>query len=504
MATATGGGWLDRLERAGNRLPEPMTLFAIGLGVILVVSHLAELAGAALPHPRDEDTIRARSLLDSDGIWWLSSHLVENFVEFRPLGLVLVAMLGMGLAERSGLFAAAFRRAMRRLPTRLLTPGVLVLGVLMAADPGYIILPPLAALLFAAAGRPPLAGLAAAAAGVAAGFSANYIVTFLDAMLAGLTETAAQLLAPDYTVFITANWYFMAVSAVILPLVGWWVTHRWVEPRLEGPGEPGSGDEPDHADEGDRPERGLRWARWTLLLTLAAVVAASALPGAPLAGSGEAGPRWMEALVPLMLLVFALPGLAYGLGAGTIRSDADVARMLHETMAIMAPYIVLAFFAAQMIAAFDHSRLGTLLAITGGDLLAGLGLPAALLMVGLAAVAALLNLFIGSASAKYALLAPIFVPMFMQAGISPELTQAAYRVGDSVTNAISPLNPYLVVILTYLRRYRPDAGLGTLVALQLPYSLAFAAVWLALLVAWIALGWPLGPGAGLTYEGAGA
>ncbi|MFP4182371.1 MAG: AbgT family transporter, partial [Thiohalospira sp.] len=212
----------------------------------------------------------------------------------------------------------------------------------------------------------------------------------------------------------------------------------------------------------------------------------------------------MEALVPLMLLVFALPGLAYGLGAGTIRSDADVARMLHETMAIMAPYIVLAFFAAQMIAAFDHSRLGTLLAITGGDLLAGLGLPAALLMVGLAAVAALLNLFIGSASAKYALLAPIFVPMFMQAGISPELTQAAYRVGDSVTNAISPLNPYLVVILTYLRRYRPDAGLGTLVALQLPYSLAFAAVWLALLVAWIALGWPLGPGADLTYEGAGA
>ncbi|MFW5909374.1 MAG: AbgT family transporter [Thiohalospira sp.] len=235
MATATGGGWLDRLERAGNRLPEPMTLFAIGLGVILVVSHLAELAGAALPHPRDEDTIRARSLLDSDGIWWLSSHLVENFVEFRPLGLVLVAMLGMGLAERSGLFAAAFRRAMRRLPTRLLTPGVLVLGVLMAADPGYIILPPLAALLFAAAGRPPLAGLAAAAAGVAAGFSANYIVTFLDAMLAGLTETAAQLLAPDYTVFTTANWYFMAVSAVILPLVGWWITHRWVEPRLEGP-----------------------------------------------------------------------------------------------------------------------------------------------------------------------------------------------------------------------------------------------------------------------------
>jgi len=504
MAVETGSRWLDRLERAGNRLPEPMTLFALALVGILVVSHLAELAGIALPHPRGEGAIQARSLLDSDGIWWLASHLVENFVDFRPLGLVLVAMLGMGLAERSGLFAAAFRRAMRRLPARLLTPGVLVLGVLMAADPGYIILPPLAALLFAAAGRPPLAGLAAAAAGVAAGFSANYVVTFLDAMLAGLTETASHLLAPDYTVYITANWYFMAASAVILPLVGWWVTSRWVEPRLEGPEaiEGAEGDDGiDTADEGDNPERGLRWARRTLALTVAALIAASTLPGAPLAGTGEAGPRWMEALVPMMLLVFALPGLAYGLGAGTIRSDRDVAHMLHETMALMGSYIVLAFFAAQMIAAFEHSRLGTLLAIGGGELLAGIGLPATLLMIGMAGAAMVLNLVIGSASAKYALLAPVFVPMFMQAGISPELTQAAYRVGDSVTNAITPMNPYLIVILTFLRRWRPDAGLGTLIALQLPYSLAFAAVWLALLVTWIGLGWPVGPGAGLSYGG---
>ena len=503
MTTDTTSGWLARIERAGNRLPEPATLFAAGLAVVLIVSQLADWAGLAVTRPGSGEVVGARGLLDSEGVWWLVSHLVENFVDFRPLGLVLVAMLGMGVAERSGLFAAAFRRGMRRLPDRLLTPGILVLGVLLAADPGYIILPPLAAYLFALRGRPPLAGLAAAAAGVAAGFSANYILTFLDAMLAGLTETGAQILDPDYTVAVAANWGFMAASAVILPFVGWFVTARWVEPRLRAAGETvdKAVDDTDISDEGPNPQRGLRWAGRGLLLTAVLLAAAIAIPGAPLHGPGEQAQRWMEALVPILFVVFLVPGIAYGVGAGTIRSDRDLAAMMNGTLSVMAPFILLAFFAAQMIAAFNYSKLGAMLAVVGGQTLADTGLPPALLMVGFVLLVMAGNLLIGSASAKYALLAPVFVPMFMQAGISPELTQAAYRVGDSVTNPICPLNPYLVVILTFMRRYKPDAGLGSLVALQLPYSLAFAAVWLVLLGLWITAGWPLGPGGPLAYPG---
>lgn len=501
MTDTAAPGWLARIERAGNRLPEPAVLFAAGLGVVLLVSHLVAWWGVSVARPDSGEAIQARSLLTSDGLWWLISNLVENFVTFRPLGLVLVAMIGMGLAERSGLFSAAFRRAMHRLPPRLLTPGILVLGILLAADPGYIILPPLAAYLFALRGRPPLAGLAVAAAGVAAGFSANYIITYLDAMLAGLTETGARILAPEYTVAVTANWWFMAVSALVLPLVGWLVTARWVEPRLaaQGSGSASRADASDASDEGLSPQRGLRWAGAALLGVIAGLAALIAVPGAPLHGSGENAPRWMEALVPILLVVFAAPGLAYGLGAGTIRSDRDVGNMLNGSMEVMAPFIVLAFFASQMIAAFDYSRLGDMLAVVGGQGLAGLSLPPVLLMVGFVLVVMVGNLLMGSASAKYALLAPVFVPMFMQTGISPELTQAAYRVGDSVSNPICPLNPYLVVILTFMRRYKPDAGLGTLVAIQLPYTLAFAAVWLVLLAAWIAAGWPLGPGGPLFY-----
>jgi aminobenzoyl-glutamate transport protein len=496
-------GWLARIERAGNRLPEPALLFAAGWGLVMIASQLAEMAGLAVTRPGSGEVIRARGLLDSDGVWWQISHLVENFVTFRPLGLVIVAMLGMGVAERSGLFAAAFRRGMRRLPPRLLTPGVLVLGVLLAADPGYIILPPLAAYLFALRGRPPLAGLAAAAAGVAAGFSANYILTFLDAMLAGFTETGARILDADYTVAVTANWWFMLASALVLPLVGWLVTARWVEPRLraEGDGATGGVDATDVSDEGPRPGRGLRWAGAALVLTIGGLAALIAVPGAPLHGPGEQAQRWMEALVPILLVVFLVPGVAYGLGAGTIRSGRDLSAMMSGTLEVMAPFILLAFFAAQLIAAFNHSGLGAMLAVTGGQALADAGMPPVLLMTGFVGLVMAGNLLIGSASAKYALLAPVFVPMFMQAGISPELTQAAYRVGDSVTNPICPLNPYLVVILTFLRRYKPDAGFGTLVALQLPYSLAFGAVWLVLLGAWVAAGWPLGPGGPLAYPG---
>ncbi|MFP4560589.1 MAG: AbgT family transporter [Thiohalorhabdus sp.] len=500
--------WLGVLERLGNRLPDPVTLFLLGTLVVLALSQVAETAGwRVVKTVSGEDgpvteTVTARGLLDSDGLWWLFSAMVENFVRFPPLGLVLVAMLGIGLAERTGLLPALIERSLGGVAPGLVTPVLLLVGVLssLTLDAGYVVLPPLAAALYASQGRSPLAGIAVAFAGVSAGFSANLVVTGLDPMLAGLSTAGARILDPDYQVAVTANWWFMIASTILLPLAGWWVTRRFVEPRLSTRGlEQAEGEEGRRAHRTDRETEGaaLRTAGWALVLTLGAIVALVAVPGAPLHGEGARFARWVEAIVPILLILFLIPAVAYGVRAGAIRSDRDAAALMGRTMADMGPYIVLAFFAAQFIEAFRYSRLGEMLAIAGGDLLASLSLPATLLMAAFVLVTVVGNLFIGSASAKYAFFAPVFVPMFMQAGISPELTQAAYRVGDSVSNVVTPLNPYMVIILSLMQRYAPGAGLGTLVATMLPYAVAFLLAWLVLLTVWVVGGWPLGPGAPL-------
>jgi len=460
-----GTHWLDRVERAGNALPHPVTLFAMALGMVMVLSQVAAWAGWAVRKPAgaagDGELVTAKGLLESDGLWWLFSGLVDNFVTFPPLGLVLVAMLGIGVAERSGLLPALLERLLRLTPDRLLAPAVVLLGILssITLDAGYVVLPPLAAVLFHAAGRSPLAGLAAAFAGVSAGFSANLMITALDPLLAGLTEAGARILEPDYAVAVTANWWLMIVSTLVLTGVGWWVTTRVVEPRQET-GADNAGEGESGYDAGPRPERGLRAAGIAFAVTFGAVMLMILVPGAPLHGQGDNFARWVEAMVPLLLALFLVPGLVYGSFAGTITSDQDLATMLANTIAALAPYIVLAFVAAQFIEAFNYSQLGLLLAITGGQALASLAIPAPALALGFLLVAMVANLFIGSASAKYAFLAPVFVPMLMQAGLSPELTQAAYRIGDSVTNIITPLNPYWVIVLAFVQRWRPARELA--------------------------------------------
>lgn len=517
------GRWLGRIERAGNALPHPAVLFFFALLAVLGLSQMAAWAGWQAERPAAEDgerlteTVEAVGLLTTDGVWWLFSNLIEHFVTFPPLGILLVAMIGIGVAERSGLLPAALTAALRLAPQRLLTPAVVVLGILSSVtmDAGYVVLPPLAAALFHAAGRSPLAGLAASFAGVSAGFSANFLITALDPMLAGFTQSGAAILEPGTQIAVTANWFFMAASVVFIGAAGWWVTARFVEPHLaregdanaparsgeaDGPAAGGAASGPDgHTDAGPESDeiavrRGLMAAGWTLLFTGIAVLALIVPPGAPFHGDGETFPRWVEVMVPLMLVLFLLPGLAYGYAAGTLRNSHDVIRMMADTLASLAPYIVLAFFAAQFIAAFNHSQLGLLLAIHGGEWLTGLAVPGPVLVLCFVFLVMIGNLFIGSASAKYAFFAPVFVPMLMQAGIAPELTQAAYRVGDSVTNIVTPLNPYWILILGFVQRWKPDAGVGTLLALMVPYALAFAVVWPALLLAWMLLGWPLGPG----------
>jgi aminobenzoyl-glutamate transport protein len=544
-----GARLLDAIERIGNALPDPATLFLIGAALVLALSQvvasldwtvektvsrevrepLRDADGNALLDPATGEAItravvdpvtgeprrelatvpvRAVGLLSSEGIYWALRSMVKNFTDFPPLGVVLVGMLGIGLAEKTGFIGALLKATLLGVPPALLTPTIVFVGVMssMGLDAGYVVLPPVAAALYRSVGRSPLVGIAAVFAGVSAGFGANLFITSLDPLLAKFTAASARLLDPGYAVAATCNWWFMIASTVLLTGVGWAVTAWWVEPRFEGKAPEDGGAVPRSADDlasqrlGSEEKRGLVIAILVAGGALALFAAAALVPGAPLHGLDGPFPRWVRVIVPLLFFAFLLPGLVYGAATGSLRSDKDVARILAETMAGMGPYIVLAFFAAQFIAYFAHSGLGEMLAISGGRVLARAGLPDALLMEGFIGVVITGNLFIGSMSAKYAFFAPVFVPMFMQVGISPELTQVAYRIGDSVSNVITPLNPYVVILLVFMQRHMARAGIGTLVALMLPYAAAFAVAWSLLLAVWMWTGAPLGPGGALAYD----
>ena len=500
-------GILDHIERLGNRLPHPASLFALATVLVMVLSAIAvgfewqvekPAISAVAGSVHTIELIDARSLLSSDGIWWLIAHLVPNFIAFPPLGIVLVGMLGIGVAERSGFIPALLHRVATSLRGPGLTPAVVFLGIMssLGLDAGYVVLPPIAAALYLAAGRSPLVGVAASFAGISAGFSANLLPTAVDPLLTGFTEAGAHFLDPAYRVAVTANWWYMIASTIVLTGVGWLVTAFWVEPRTPVAARPSH--EPRSAEPaGDL--RALRWALAAIAIAASATVAIVILPGAPLHGMGDRFPRWIEATVPAIFVLFLVPGIVYGYVAGSFRTDRDLATAMGDTFAALGPYIVLAFFAAQFIEAFKYSGLGEMLAISGGRLLMEIDMPRAVLLLLFVGIVMLGNLLVGSASAKYAFFAPVFVPMFMQVGISPELTQATYRMGDSITNVITPLNPYMVIIVALVQRYASAAGLGTIISLMLPYTLAFALAWCALLLVWLALGIPLGPGGPLVY-----
>jgi aminobenzoyl-glutamate transport protein len=510
VTAAPGKGWLDAIERVGNALPDPATLFAIGALLVAVGSEVAfrvdwqvEKTVAAASAHAETVTLQAKSLLSSDGLYWILASMKDNFIKFPPLGVVLLGMLGIGLAERTGLVGAALKAVLVAVPPQLLTPALVFAGVnsSLGSDAGYVVLPPVAAAIFHAVGRPPLAGLAAAFAGVAGGFCANLAITSLDPILAEFSTASARLVDPGYVVSPTANWWLMIVSTFLLTGVGWAVTAWWVEPRLARAGPHEAAEvEPSSRTLAPEERRGLVLAAWIAAACLALFVAAALVPGWPLTGHDGHMPRWVQAIVPGIFLGFLIPGIAYGVRTGSLRSDKDVARVLSETMAGMGSYLVLAFIAGQFIAWFAYSGLGEMFAISGGRALVALDPPPSLLLVGFVVIVLLSDVFVGSMSAKYAFMAPVFVPMFMQVGISPELTQAAYRIGDSVTNMITPLNPYMVIVLVFVQRYLPRAGIGTLVAMMLPYFVAFGLSWTVLLVLWIGAGLPLGPHGPLFYQ----
>ena len=487
--------FLNRIEETGNRLPDPATLFVIGTGIIMVLSWVATSMSWEV-HSDLTGTLISQNLLSSEGIWWLLSNMVNNFITFPPLAIVLVGMLGIGLAERSGFLPALLRRSILLVPQSLLTPATIFLGIMssMALDAGYVVLPPIAAALYIAAGRSPLVGIAAVFAGISAGFSANLLITALDPLLSGLTQTAAQILVENYQVAVTANWWFMLASTILLTLVGWAVTAWFVEPRVGLDHELVADKDQLINLEDSNEKKGL--IRAILATGIALIITALfiTIPGAPLYGAGSHFSRWIEATVPLLFILFFIPGIVFGLSTGKIKNDKQVVKMLGDTIAHLGPYIVMAFFAAQFIECFKYTGLGKMLAITGGQWLVAMEFNASMLLTGFILMAMSANLLIGSASAKYAFMAPVFVPMLMQVGFSPELTQIAYRIGDSVTNVITPMNPYMIIVLVELQRYRKNAGFGTLIALMLPYSVVFAVVWIAMLLIWMNIGLPLGPG----------
>lgn len=502
-------GWLARIERVGNALPDPVTLFALGAVAVFVGSWFAARAGWSAELLRTDgrrETSVAQNLLSADGLRWLSKELVPIYINFRPLGLVLCASIGVAVAEKSGFLAALLRALLIRVPRGLLAPATVLVGVCssLASDAGFVVLPPLAAAVYRSLGRPAALGIATVIAGVAGGFGANLFLTASDPVIAGMTEQAARLLDPDYTVSATSNWSFMAASTLLLTLVGWFVSERILAPRLAPGRAPLAAAEPE-ATLGAEERRGLLCGGLTLLALLVALVVSQQASfgfladSPPEPGAKPAAPQWIQSIVALIVLVFFLPGLAYGIATRKIRSDRDVARMLSEYFGVLANYVVLAFPAAILVAAFERSNLGVLLAVEGGEVLAALELPRPLLLTLFILFVAAVNCLVVSMSAKWALLATIFVPLFMRLGVSPELTQAAYRVGDSLSNPVSPLNMYLVIVLAFLRKHDEKSGLGTLISLLAPFSLAFTLTWIPFLLGWVALDLPLGPAGPLVY-----
>lgn len=518
---------LDVVEWLGNLLPHPVTLFALICVGILILSGIAGYLEWQVADPRPEDAkgrsedgiIRAVSLLNPEGLRRISMGLVTNFTSFAPLGTVLVALLGVGVAERSGLLGAGIRALVLGAPKSLLTSVVIFAAVVSntASEMGYVVLIPLAAVVFHAVGRNPLVGLAAAFAGVSGGYSANILIGTIDPLLAGITTEAAKLIDPSYApggvneVLPTANYYFMVVSTFLITIVGTLVTTKIVEPKL-GPYDPSRGEEGIEESTRDMgalspvEKRGLLFALLTVGLMVAGLLALALPENGWFRDPAENETLvqdlrpMLKSVVALIFVFFVVPGIVYGRVTGSLKNDRDVIDGMAKAMSSMGLYLVLVFFAAQFVAFFNWSNLGTITAVVGADLLEQWNLTGPLVFVPFILMCCCVNLMLGSASAQWTVTAPIFVPMLMSVGYSPEVIQAAYRIGDSTTNTITPMMSYFGLILAFAMRYDRKFGIGTMISMMVPYSIAYLLGWMVLFYVWVfGFDLPVGPGAPTYY-----
>jgi aminobenzoyl-glutamate transport protein len=490
--------FLSLIEKVGNKLPNPTTLFAIFSIAILILSWFVSQFDFSVIHPGTGKEIKPVNLLSVEGMHRIILNLISNFTAFAPLGTVLVSLLGIAVAEHSGLIGTVLRLIVLKSPKKLLTFVVVFAGILSntASEIGYVLLVPLSAIIFLAAGRHPIAGLAAAFAGVSGGYSANLLLGTIDPLLAGLTQEAAHIIDKTYEVNPAANYYFMFVSTFFIALAGTYVTEKIIIPRLGK--YQGSIQTEEIKPLTENEKKGLLYAGLTLVVFTGIILLGLLPDGGFLRDpktNGILKSPFLRGIVSFIFLGGVLAGLAYGIGAKTIKNDTDVIRGMNKSMETLGSYIVLVFFAAQFVAFFNWTNLGMIVAVEGANFLKSSGLGPIPLLISFIIISAIINLFIGSASAKWAIMAPVFVPMFMLLGYSPELIQAAYRVGDSVTNIISPMMSYFALIIAFVSKYDSKAGIGTLIATMLPYTIIFFLVWVLLFVVWFLLGLPVGPGA---------
>ncbi|UTV27829.1 AbgT family transporter [Photobacterium atrarenae] len=509
--------FLDTVEWLGNLLPHPITLFALFCLAILIASGVAGYFDVSVVDPRPEGApgraadgmIHVVSLLNEDGAQKIVANLVKNFTGFAPLGTVLVAMLGVAIAEHSGLLSSAMRGLVMGASRRMVTLVVVFAGIVSntASELGYVVLVPLAAMLFHSLGRHPLAGLAAAFAGVSGGYSANLLLGTVDPLLSGITETAAQMIDPTYTVGPEVNWYFMFASTFAITIMGAFVTEKIVEPKL-GQYNPEEASEDLGNDKMGKltalEKKGLK-AAGLAALVVSALLALTIVPENGILRHPEtglvAGSPFLKGIVAFIFVFFAIPGFVYGKVVGTMKNDRDVIDAMAKSMSSMGMYIVLVFFAAQFVAFFKWTNFGQVFAVGGADFLQSIGLTGPALFFAFILMCGFINLMIGSASAQWAVTAPIFVPMLMLVGYAPETIQAAYRIGDSVTNIITPMMSYFGMILAVATRYQKNLGLGTLISTMLPYSMVFIVGWSIMFYVWVfVLGIPVGPGAATFYN----
>lgn len=496
--------FLDIIEIGGNRLPHPVTLFFLFCVAIIIISGITSKMGVSVTYEAlnrttgnfEETTVKVRSLMTGEGLRYIFNSMITNFTGFAPLGTVLIGVIGIGVCEGSGLMSALIKKIVMSTPKRAITAVVVFAGVMsnIASDAGYVVLVPLGAVIFLSFGRHPLAGLAAAFAGVSGGFSANLLLGTTDPLLGGITTEAARLLDHNYFADATANYYFMFISTFLITALGAFVTEKIIEPRL---GKYHGENEIDMTTISTEERKGLR-AALVVMIVFVIIMAICTIPENGVFRENGSLKAWTSSgLIASMMLFFLLPGIAYGYVAGTLKSDKDVATLISKALAGMGGYMAIVFTASQFIAYFGYTNLGTVIAVTGADTLKTIGFTGLPLIVGFVFLTGFINLFMGSASAKWAIMAPVFVPMLMQLGYTPEFTQLAYRIGDSSTNIISPLMSYFAMAVAFMQKYKKDGGMGTLISLMLPYSICFLIGWTILMVVWFILGLPLGPGVGI-------
>lgn len=505
--------WLNGIEKVGNMLPHPIVLFTgFALAIVLISAVCSALGVSAtgdliVNGQLQETTVEAVSLLTKEGLTYMLTNAVTNFTTYAPLGMVLVAMLGVGVAEQSGLINALLKGAVKVTPAKLITPAVIFLGVMsnIASDAGYVILIPLGAMIFRAYGRHPMAGLAAAFAGVSGGFSANLLIGTLDPMLSGISQTAVSIIEPNYEVAVMGNYFFLFASTFLITIVGTLVTDKIVEPRLGKFSGEVLGEEDDSLTTlTDLEKKGLKNAGIAALIFVA-VIATACVPADSFMRNengvifGNPASPFINGIVLLITFLFLIPGVAYGKTVGTFTKENGACKAMEKAMSSMGSFLALAFVSAQFINYFSYTKLGTIIALAGASFFRSIDIGLIPLMIIFILFSAFMNLFMGSASAKWNILAPVFVPMFMLLGYSPELCQLAYRIGDSSTNIITPLMTYFAVIITFAQKYDKKAGIGTITATMIPYSVFFLISWTIMLVIWLSAGFPIGPGVGLYY-----